>query len=642
MTSRGRWPFYARILVLMFIATVGTKLGRIFADGVPEGGYPLATWLTLLRPEILLTLGTVTLGAAVMGLLRGRLPRCIAALVLLIVIMLIVTMEIVGLCHQVMVGNGGFDLEILIYFLPRVAIMLQAIASEAPWWLWLTLLCFIALFPATFLAARPWQRGEGEGMRRGYLLGAMAGGIVLVGLSAFSPVFPRDHREAGATTMMFVRNAYQTWAERPGEVDTRGFFSSHMELAAQGPRPEASSRPNVVFIVLESTGASATSVVGAMPTTPVLKALGATGLVAEHAYTTIPHTSKALVSIFCGVAPLPAVPVVESRPGNMPTRCLPGLLSQQGYRTAFFQSATGQFEGRPGLVSNMGFSAFYPAEKLAAAGFEKVNYFAYEDDILLRPIHDWVSRSQEPFFLALLTGTSHHDYQVPGPFKMQRYAENEVYNRYLNTVRYTDRFVGKLLAELKAEGALDNTIIVVVGDHGEAFGEHGGYSHNTVIYDEGIHVPLIIRAPGLAPGRLAAPVNHLDIMPTVVDLLGFRTEDGTLEGHSLIRPLPRRRIKAHCWYNRDCMAVMEGRWKLIDHFGSQPVELFDLTADPGETRNVIAEHAEMAAAMRADLVQWRQVANAAWRNNISSDDRFEDLSGVLHFRQAMADQAAAP
>src|SRR5690606_2322272 len=111
---------------------------------------------------------------------------------------------------------------------------------------------------------------------------------------------------------------------------------------------------------------------------------------------------------------------------------------------------------------------------------------------------------------------------------------DETYNRYLNTIRYTDRFVGKLLAELKAEGALDNTVLVIVGDHGEGFGEHGRYSHNTVIYDEGIHVPLIIRAPGLAPGRLAAPVNHLDIMPTVVDLLALRAENGAFDGSSLI------------------------------------------------------------------------------------------------------------
>jgi arylsulfatase A-like enzyme len=639
MTLRGHWPFLARILALMLFITIGTKIGRVFVDGLPEGGYSLLSWLTLLRPEILLSLGTVALGAGLMGVLKGRTARGIGAAGFLVLVIIVVTMEIVGLCHQVMVGDVGFDLEILIYFLPRTATMIQVIASEAPWWLWIAVAGFIALFPVAYFNSRPWRTEGARGWRQP--AGMALGGMLLIVLAAIPPAYPKDGRAAGSTTLTFITQAYRSWADQPdGIVNTAGFFAPDIVLAAD--EAAKATPPNVIVIVLESTRASGTSVVGAVPTTPVLKELGRHALVAEHAYTTMPHTSKALVSIFCGVAPLPAVPVVESQPGNMPTRCLPGLLAEQGYRTAFFQSATGQYEGRGALVANMGFKEFHPAETLPEDGFERVNYFAIEDDAMLQPVQDWVSKSKGPFFLGLLTGTSHHDYHTPSTFQTEHYVENETYNRYLNTVRYTDRFVGRLLAELKADGALDNTIIVVVGDHGEGFGEHGSYAHNTVIYDEGIHVPLIIQAPGLAPGRLAAPVNHLDIMPTVVDLLGFTPEGGTFEGNSLVRPLPERRIKAHCWYNRDCMAVMQGRWKLIDHFGSQPEELFDLAADPGETRNIIAQHAAMAAAMKADLVQWRQVANAAWRNNISSDDRFEDLSGVLHFRQAMADQAGAP
>jgi arylsulfatase A-like enzyme len=253
-----------------------------------------------------------------------------------------------------------------------------------------------------------------------------------------------------------------------------------------------------------------------------------------------------------------------------------------------------------------------------------------------------VAKEKGPFFLGLLTGTSHHKYNTPTTYKTERYVEDETYNRYLNTVAYTDRFVGKLLAEMKADGALDNTVVVIVGDHGEGFGEHGSYAHNTVIYDEGIRVPLIISAPGLKPERLKTPVNHLDIMPTVVDLLHLEAIDGTFEGNSIVQPIPDRRIKAHCWYNRHCMAVIDGRWKLIDHFGAQPEELFDVVADPAETRNLVSEHAAMVADMKSDLLVWRQVANVAWRDNIRDDDRFEDLSGVERFRQAMAEQTDTP
>ena len=148
-----------------------------------------------------------------------------------------------------------------------------------------------------------------------------------------------------------------------------------------------SGRPrNVVLMYLESVRDISTTLGNPdLPTTPFLARLARTSLVADNAYTVVPHTSKALTAGTCGVTPPLDMNVTEAKPNGINGRCLPALLTEQGYSTAFFQSATEDYDDRRNLVDNFGYDYFYPVDDLDKTGYVPANYFGWEDDIMLPP-----------------------------------------------------------------------------------------------------------------------------------------------------------------------------------------------------------------------------------------------------------------
>ena len=153
---------------------------------------------------------------------------------------------------------------------------------------------------------------------------------------------------------------------------------------------------------------------GASP--PALAELASHAVVFDSVYASVPHTSKALIGILCGMFPHLEMPIVESLEGNVPLACLPGLLAKVGYRSAFLQSALGSFENRPGLVRNLGFGEAAFQETLRKGQlFAREGYLGMDEFAMLKPAVEWAARGgPEPFFLTLLTVTTHHPYEVAG------------------------------------------------------------------------------------------------------------------------------------------------------------------------------------------------------------------------------------
>ncbi len=383
---------------------------------------------------------------------------------------------------------------------------------------------------------------------------------------------------------------------------------------------QATRRHNVVLVVLESSRASAFSPYGApADLTPNFTKLADRGRLVKNGYTVIPHTSKALVAIQCGMYPKIATPIDEAAPGALPSECLAGILREEGYATAFFQPAEENFERRRELVANFGFEHFVGREGLAEAGYKESNYFGYEDDAMIGPAMAWVDEVSKkgPFLLSVLTLTAHHNYQIPPGFKRRKLADNPTLDRYLNTIAYTDRFLGKLVDELDRRGRLEDTLFLVVGDHGEAFGEHKRNQHDNVLYEEGVHVPMLVAGPGVEPG---SPIEGLrqsiDIVPTVLDLLGYDVRGGLIAGKSLMEPEGHDRIYTSCWYKDNCMAVRVGPRKILYHYQKRGLEVFNVVDDPGETVNLAGEgnsltRLEIDAAIE-DMKGWKERVNAIY------------------------------
>src|SRR5919202_754048 len=396
--------------------------------------------------------------------------------------------------------------------------------------------------------------------------------------------------------------------------------AAHATLA-QTPQTE---KRNVVLIHLESTRAGATTPYNSnLKTTPFLDELAKSSLLAKRAYTTVPHTSKANVSINCGIEPHLVQPTTEAGVSGVPVPCLATLLKEQGYNTVFFQSSTQDFEGFGGLVKNFGYEDYYPLESMDTDDFEKTNYFGLEDDIMLKPSEEWLKEHKDkPFLAEYLTGTGHHDYRcLDTHYGSKDFSKDELVNHYLNCMRLQDIFLKNLFDQYKELGLYKNTIFVIYGDHGEGFGEHGRFVHDDTIYQEGLRVPFLIHAPGWFKGgeRVEGLSNHTDILPTVLEMLGYEVKNGEYPGYSLLHSVPEdRTLMFSCFHEEQCLASIKGNEKYIYHYDNQPEEVFDLSEDPLEEHNLADEYSkEELDKRREELLAWRSKVNAQYGGPIN-------------------------
>ncbi len=174
-----------------------------------------------------------------------------------------------------------------------------------------------------------------------------------------------------------------------------------------------------------------------------------------------------------------------------------------------------------------------------------------------------------------------------------------------------DERIGIVLEALETSGRAEETVVVFTSDHGEEFGEHGGFLHGTTLYQELVHVPLVFAGPGIDRGRrVAGAVSHVDLMPTLAELVGVTLGAG-VQGRSLVPALRGERLDRRPVYlespdrlDRDGL-VAAGR-KILSGSAEKPLELYDLAADPRERRNLAATEPELAERMTSMLDKVRR------------------------------------
>lgn len=206
----------------------------------------------------------------------------------------------------------------------------------------------------------------------------------------------------------------------------------------------------------------------------------------------------------------------------------------------------------------------------------------------------------------------HHPYEPDPPATMQSPAPV----RYLSEIHRVDREIARLLDAIAASRGLDNTLIIVTGDHGEEFRDHGGLQHGTTLYEELMRVPLVIAPPASttpsdAGHHVDTPVSLVDLVPTILDLLGV-SSTVSFDGRSLApalggtdavlgaRPVFLYNTSYTESFDRT-VAVVDGDHKLIVREKEQTAELYDLGSDPREQANLVDTRAEMAASLRCLL-----------------------------------------
>jgi arylsulfatase A-like enzyme len=188
---------------------------------------------------------------------------------------------------------------------------------------------------------------------------------------------------------------------------------------------------------------------------------------------------------------------------------------------------------------------------------------------------------------------------------------NRLLQYYDGEIAFSDHEFGRLLQTMRTMGLDQNTLLVVTSDHGEIFGEHGFWIHGASLHDPEVHVPLIMRFPGRLPAGKAvdAVAQQIDIMPTILDLLGMPIPD-RVEGRSLL-PLVRGEDEGSDRYavtelgDRSLVSIVTREWRLLKNTENGSVELYHTIDDPDDLRDLADVEPEVVAELERLLEDWR-------------------------------------
>lgn len=388
--------------------------------------------------------------------------------------------------------------------------------------------------------------------------------------------------------------------------------------------PAAADGP-VILISIDTLRADRLPAYGYRGTrTPSIDRLVRDGVLFENAYSQSPQTLPSHTSILTG-----KLPFEHGVRDNIGFSVKPGestlqqALRDRGYATGAFVSSH-VLRRQVGL--NQGFD-HYDDHLPAASPDKPLGQVQRAGMDTLRAAVPWLDARTSPrFFLFFHIYEPHRPYTPP--------AHVAASNPYDGEVEYADEIVGALLDHLRGAGMYDRATIVLLSDHGEGLGDHGEDEHGIFLYRETIHVPLVVKLPGSRNGgrRVEAPVQHVDLAPTIRALVDGAGDPGGRTGHgrSLLPvlfgsgPLPGATIYSESLSPRyhfgwsELYALSDDRYRLIR---APRDELYDLSADPGEKTSIAADRPQVRTAMRAALDPL--IANAAPSapSSVTDDDR---------------------
>jgi arylsulfatase A-like enzyme len=447
--------------------------------------------------------------------------------------------------------------------------------------------------------------------------------------------------------------------------------------SSRAPEPQAvfrnaqqpERRPNVLLISLDTVSAMHMGIYGyPRENTPHLRALLEESTFYSRCMAAAPFTLSSHASIFTGLYPQShgadvAPGFGEGRPLSKGIPTLASVLRSSGYTTLSIAANSGFLSPQHGLLR--GFDISYwpvPAALLTTPSMDLFLRSAARQALRVDglPRHldsrnvgaEWVNRrayallngirpGTQPFFLFLNYMDAHDPYVPPAPYD-RKYAGKDagftsakfndvldklmighrplgpgvrehLVSQYDGSIAYEDEKLGELISYLKDKGVYANTMIVITGDHGEAFGEKWIMKHDTSIYQNEIHVPLIVKYPGQTKAdRVDALASHVDLMPTILEIVRVQPPAG-IEGVSLLHLVEdaNRDVVAEFAGNYSTRsnipcckyALYSGTRKFIYSLHGSP-ELYDLAADPGEDHNLYRPDAPESAALRARLSLW--------------------------------------
>jgi choline-sulfatase len=389
---------------------------------------------------------------------------------------------------------------------------------------------------------------------------------------------------------------------------------------------------NMILITLDTTRADRMGfLTSRRGFTPNLDSLAHQAAVFTRAYSQVPLTTPSHATMLTGTYPQFNHVSDLGSPLGKDLPYLPDIVRQHGYRTAAFvgsQVLDAKSAAAPGF--DRGFETYDAPFHIRGQGEDRYHSLERRGMEVVDRALAWLKQHpRDRFFLWLHFYDPHDPYDPPPPFT-ERYAASP----YDGEIAYVDSAVGKLLTALRSERLYDQSLIVVVADHGEAFGEHGERSHGLLLYDETLHVPLLIKLPGTGSAHpvIESRVGLVDIAPTLLEeaeiaapaamqgrslvelmKLGAGASPGTKTGKSDLAARDRPQYaetdypyRAFGWSS--LRAWRAGKYLYID---APERELYDQSLDPGASHNLASSSPGVADTMAAELEEFRRKTRRA-------------------------------
>lgn len=441
-----------------------------------------------------------------------------------------------------------------------------------------------------------------------------------------------DRRLAESAHYVLVASAVREWVGAGDDVrleedfpaEYLGDFKSFAESGdSRLPTVGLKRGPkSVIVVVLESVGTQYLSIYGkSYPTTTRMELEAKHCLMFDDFYAHVTNTANSLIALTLSQYP-PRTwrHGTEERP-DMPGTSAAAVLKGLGYRTAFISGGDNRFARQLAFLQGRGFDDIWDYRDSSCALRPEFSW-GVEDRCLVDMVLKWidkesrtgVSDQQAPdvhpgFYVMAWTQGTHHPYE-PSPAESIEFLATPArpggLEQYLNAIAEVDRQLARLFDGLRERGLEDEVMVVITGDHGEAFGEpHGNWGHTGKIYQEDVNVPLIVWSPALFEKHQRSNVvgGHLDLGPTVLDLLGVACP-GDWQGRSLFSPAARGRAYFFGMLDGVLLGVREGNYKYIYDVSHGGEQLFDVMDDPEEQVNIASRQPEKSRRLRQRLAAW--------------------------------------
>jgi len=373
--------------------------------------------------------------------------------------------------------------------------------------------------------------------------------------------------------------------------------------------PRAANHPSILLVTLDTTRADRMGFLGSTRgLTPELDAFARSSIVFTRAYSQAPITTVSHATILTGTYP-PFHRVDDfGAPLSSDVPYLPDLLRHAGYRTAAFVGSL-VLDPRAGTAPGFdrGFDLYDAGFHLRRPGENRYQSIERRGDDVVGRAAAWIASAggDRPWFVWVHLFDAHDPYDPPADLK-QRFRSAP----YDGEIASVDRLAARMVRTAGADA-----IVAVAADHGESLGDHGENTHGVFLYDATLHVPLMLRLPGRTPARVDSRVRLADLAPTLLEAAAVPVPP-EMQGESLLRLLPGTADASRPNHAVDRPAYAESDyprrafgWSALaswraDQFllvRSPTVELYDVRADPGATRNLAASRSRVAEGMSAEL-----------------------------------------